>query len=151
MTIAAFEGVAGSGKTVGLMRALAEAQAQNPLREGQRILALTFMHGSRKRLQDRLRSGGVPRGTDLCVTIDSFAQRLTRRWRGLARRLGLADLAPDDFDAQCDAAGRLLEQHQVGAWLASSFPIIIVDEAQDPKTAAASHDLRAIVLDQLRS
>jgi len=131
MTVSAFEGVAGSGKTVSLMNALAEAKARDPLREGQRVLALTFMHGARKRLHERLRAEGGLRSADVCVTIDSFAQRLTRRWRGLARSLGVPELGFDQFDAQCDAAGLLLEQDQVRSWLAASFPIIVVDEAQD--------------------
>jgi hypothetical protein len=131
MTIRAFEGVAGAGKTVNLIAALEAAAAETPLRDGQRVLALTFMHGARKRLHDRLRGARALRGQDTCITIDSFAQRLTRRWRGLCRALGTPLPPAEEFTAHCDLAGRLLEEDQVTAWVAASFPIVIVDEAQD--------------------
>ena len=38
-----------------------------------------------------------------------------------------------EFDRVCEAAGLLLEQPLVGAWVASSFPIVLVDEGQDLK------------------
>ena len=39
----------------------------------------------------------------------------------------------DQYDAQCDAAGALLERPEVRGWIAASFPIVLVDEAQDLK------------------
>ena len=45
MTLFAVEGAAGCGKTFRLMEALGEALGATPLKEGQRVLALTFMHG----------------------------------------------------------------------------------------------------------
>ncbi|UXN76109.1 hypothetical protein N8D56_25770 (plasmid) [Devosia sp. A8/3-2] len=45
--------------------------------------------------------------------------------------LGIALVTDVDFDAVCDAAGLLLEQPQVRAWTAASFPIVLVDEGQD--------------------
>ena len=68
-----------------------------------------------------------------CVTVDSFAWRLLRRWRGLAAVLGVQPLREDQYDAQCDAAGFLLERSEVCGWAAASFPIVLVDEAQDLK------------------
>ena len=79
MTLFAVEGVAGSGKTVRLMEILGEALAVSPLAEGQRVLALTFMHGARRRLNEKLRRVPSLGGRFECVTIDSFAWRLLRR------------------------------------------------------------------------
>ena len=67
------------------------------------------------------------------MTVDSFAWRLLRRWRGLAAALGVQPLREDQYDAQCDAAGFLLERSEVRGWAAASFPIVLVDEAQDLK------------------
>jgi UvrD-like helicase C-terminal domain/AAA domain len=133
MTLLAVEGAAGCGKTVRLIGALKDALAEAPLREGQRVLALTFMHGARRRLQDKLRGVTGVHCRLRCVTVDSFAQRLVGRWRSLATALGAPTLRPDQYDEQCNAAGLLLEQPDVVAWVAASFPIVLVDEAQDLK------------------
>lgn len=131
MSIRAVEGAAGCGKTHRLMGMLAETLAAHPLIEGQRVLALTFMHGARRRLSDRLRSVAGLTGRVECCTIDAFAWRIYRRWRGLAAALGIAPATEGEFDAVCDAAGLLLEQPQVRSWTAASFPIVLVDEGQD--------------------
>ena len=47
VTVQTFSGGAGCGKTFRLMQALSEYLIATPLREGQKVLALTFMHGSR--------------------------------------------------------------------------------------------------------
>ena len=131
MTVRAVEGAAGCGKTHRLMEMLSETLAAHPLIEGQRVLALTFMHGARRRLSDRLRTVAGLIGRVECCTVDAFAWRIYRRWRGLAAALGVAPIAEGEFDAVCDTAGLLLEQQQVRAWTAASFPIVLVDEGQD--------------------
>eukprot|EP00873_Tetraselmis_striata_P030014 jgi/Tetstr1/450278/TSEL_037314.t1 len=113
------------------MGMLAETLAADPLIEGQRVLALTFMHGARRRLSDRLRSVAGLGGRVQCCTVDAFAWRIYRRWRGLAAAIGIAPATEGEFDAVCDAAGLLLEQPQVRSWTAASFPIVLVDEGQD--------------------
>lgn len=133
MTLFAVEGAAGCGKTYRLMQALREALAATPLQEGERVLALTFMHGARRRLNEKLKGVGGLKGRFECATIDSFAWRLLRRWRGLAGVLGIQPLREDQYDAQCDAAGVLLERPEVRGWVGASFPIVLVDEAQDLK------------------
>lgn len=133
MTLFAVEGAAGCGKTYRLIEVLSEALAATPLQEGQRVLALTFMHGARRRLNEKLRSVPELKGRFECVTIDSFAWRLLRRWRGLVAALGIQSLREDEYDAQCDAAGALLERPEVRGWAVASFPIVLVDEAQDLK------------------
>lgn len=151
MTILAVEGGAGCGKTHWLMTMLGERLATHPLADGQRVLALTFMHGSRRRLAERL--GALPdlRGRVECCTIDAFAWRVYHRWRGLAIALDATVTGEREFDAVCDAAGLLLEQPTVCAWVATSFPILLVDESQDLKPQrlrmliALSHAVHALI------
>lgn len=131
MTIRAVEGAAGCGKTYRLMELLEETLVAHPLAEGQRVLALTFMHGARRRLIDRLRVVAGLLGRVDCCTVDGFAWRIYRRWRGLAATLNIPPRVEGQFDAVCDAAGMLLEQNQVRDWTAASFPIVLVDEGQD--------------------
>lgn len=131
MTLAAVEGIAGSGKTFRLMQLLADRLVAAPVLDGQRVLALTYMHGSRRRLVERLAGVGGLNGRVECTTIDGYAWRLVRRWRGLVAALGFPELLEDQFDAVCDLAGALLEQPEVRAWVAQSFPIVVVDEGQD--------------------
>jgi len=125
------EGAAGTGKTYRLMELLAETLDVSPLAGSQKILALTFMHGSRRRLCERLSN---VRGLGLrfdCLTFDGFAYRLQHRWASLAKALSIPLLDEADFDGQCEAAGILLERDEVRAWVATSYPVLVVDEAQD--------------------
>ncbi|AVP98911.1 hypothetical protein C7S18_17760 [Ahniella affigens] len=131
MTVKAFIGGAGCGKTYRLLQSLIAQLEAAPLLEGQKVLALTFMHGSRRRLEERL--GQLPalgRRAE-CATVDSFAWKLVRRWRALAARLGHANIDPNQYNRVCDAAGELLQIQEVRGWVAASFPILLVDEAQD--------------------
>lgn len=133
MRLFAVEGVAGSGKTFRLMEVLGEVLAFSPLADGQRVLALTFMHGARRRLDEKLvRVPGLRRRFE-CTTIDSFAWRLVRRWRSLAAAIGISSFNEGQYDQQCDAAGALLERSEVRGWIAASFPIVLLDEGQDLK------------------
>lgn len=50
----AFEGPAGAGKTHRLMDELGTALQARPLAPHERVLALTFMNGSRRRLDAKL-------------------------------------------------------------------------------------------------
>lgn len=132
MSLRVFEGVAGSGKTTALLRVLGERTAGGALDDGQRVLGLTFMHGSRRRLEGRLRGLAGLRGRFDCVTIDSFAWQLVRRWRSLAvGRWGRACLDEADFDGTCERAAALLDSQGIGAWVTRRYPITLVDELQD--------------------
>lgn len=131
VTVQAFTGGAGCGKTYQLMQSLSAHLEAAPLQDGQKVLALTFMHGSRRRLEERLGQLQILRGRTECSTIDSFAWRLVRRWLSLAVALGYADIESDQYDRVCDAAGALLQIKEVCGWVAASFPILLVDEAQD--------------------
>ncbi len=134
MTVTAFEGPAGTGKTHSLMEQLAGAVERNALASHERVLALTFMHGSRRRLDTRLREIEALSGRFQASTLDSFAWRLCQRWRSLAQSLGHAIPSEGNFDLTCSLAAALLARPAVSAWVCASYPFIVVDEAQDLST-----------------
>lgn len=131
MTVVAFEGPAGSGKTHRLMNELGEIICHKPLSDHQRVIALTFMHGSRRRLDARLRAIAPLNGRFQAATLDSFAWRLTQRWRRLAAYLGYEIPAAGRYEATCRLAALLLEKDSVRQWVAQSYPVVVIDEAQD--------------------
>lgn len=131
MTVLAFEGPAGSGKTHRLMDEVSAVLTQQPLSDHQRVIALTFMHGSRRRLDARLRDVDGLTGRYEATTLDSFAWRLTQRWQRLALHLGQVLPAEDAYGETCALAARLLEREYVRNWVTGSFPLVLVDEAQD--------------------
>lgn len=139
MSAVLFEGGAGTGKTTSLISTLEDELATGPLRDGQSVLALTYMHGSRRRLHDRLAGCSSVRGRFHASTVDSFAWSLCHRWRSLLRAAGISLAGTGaDYEATCSAAATLLENPQVVRWVAGAFPILVVDEAQDldePRTA----------------
>lgn len=125
MPFKGFEGPAGTGKTHELIEAVQAAAAD--LQPHQRILALTFMHGSRRRLDERLSANAVTRGRSHAVTLDSFSGNVLRRWQSAVERVP----NPRNFDEVCAACGGLLERPEVAKWITATFPIIAVDEAQE--------------------
>ena len=134
MTVVAFEGPAGSGKTHSLIEELSESVQRRPLADHERVAALTFMHGSRRRLDARLRDVDPLSGRFAASTLDSFAWRLTQRWQTLARHLGHEMPGEGEYDRTCALAAALLERGIVQAWIAVSYPFVLVDEAQDLST-----------------
>lgn len=133
MTLTAVTGPAGVGKTHTLMIDVADAMSARPLRDGERVLALTFMHGSRRRLDGRLSKLPGLKNRYRCTTVDRFAWELCTRWRGLRESTGRPGLQEHKYDATCDEAGALLESPAVLNWVAQSYPIVVIDEAQDLK------------------
>lgn len=131
MSIRFFSGGAGCGKTYQVMQAIAEHVQAKPLQDGQKVLALTFMHGSRRRLHDRLGQVREVGGRFECIVIDSLAWRVVSRWQALLIEKGGAVPAEGDFEGVCSAAERLLKEPVVGHWLAATYPVFILDEAQD--------------------
>jgi hypothetical protein len=136
MTVHFFEGPAGSGKTYSLVNELRHAVEERPLLEYQKVLGLTVMHGARQRLADRLTSiPGLQSKVD-CLTFDSFAWNIVRRWRSLAMKVfgreAFVDSNPD-YELTCHMAGLLLQYKAVQEWTAQTYPIVVVDEAQDCK------------------
>lgn len=129
MNVYAVEGAAGTGKTHRILNHLAETLADHPLTPGRRVLALTFMHGSRRRLASRLLEvlgKSIPFD---CSTFDSFAYRILVGWSSLARRLAITP--GETYESACAAAGQLLEHVEVQSWVTLTHPIIVIDELQD--------------------
>ena len=131
MNLDFFSGGAGCGKTYQLMAKLADCLDEVPLQDGQKVLALTFMHGSRRRLDERLLSvKPLARRFD-CIVLDSFALRVVTRWRSLLSSLGVVQPGPKEYEKICDAAAVLLAYDFVSEWVARTYPLVILDEAQD--------------------
>ncbi|CAG5074672.1 hypothetical protein DYBT9623_05359 [Dyadobacter sp. CECT 9623] len=131
MNVTAFEGPAGCGKTFTLIQRLEQKIEQVPMSPNQKILALTYMHGSRKRLSTKLSGINSLRGRFDCLTVDSLAAFICRRWGTLQRNLNLGVATDDDYDGQCSNASELLARPDVQAWFRMSYPFVVIDEAQD--------------------
>jgi hypothetical protein len=128
-----FEGPAGSGKTHLLIDEAVAVCRDLFIDPGQKLLALTFMNGSRQRLNARFSAAPQLRSRFVCLTFDSFAGSVTQRRRSLLRALTPERLAEglNEFDRTCMNAARLIECPAVAAWMGASYPLVVVDEAQD--------------------
>lgn len=135
MSLEYFEGSAGSGKTYQLLEALKKALDSRPLLEGQAVLGLTYMHGSRRRMHNRLAQISGLQGRYLACTIDSLARRVVCRWRTIARHINpQLDLTSSvDFNSICHAAALITQKATVSSWLQVRYPVVLVDELQDCK------------------
>jgi AAA domain len=132
MTFDFFEGAAGTGKTHNLVGRAGEIVQGGTLGEGHKLLALTFMNGSRRRLDARLGENVAFRRRFDCQTFDVFARTLTARRRSLITPAMKTQAdALSEFDGPCALAAALLEREPVRQWVARSFPLVLVDEAQD--------------------
>jgi hypothetical protein len=131
MRIRFFSGGAGCGKTYQVMHTLSARVEQLPLAEGEKILALTYMHGSRRRLHERLLDTKHVANKFECFVIDSMAWRIVCRWRSLLTSMGIAFPDVGEFDRICEGAALLLANIAVAKWVAATFPVMILDEAQD--------------------
>lgn len=132
MTFDFFEGAAGTGKTHNLVGRTGELVRDLALGDGLKILALTFMNGARRRLDTRLGENPAFRGLFECQTFDVFARMLASRRRSLITPAMQEQAAVlDEFDGPCCLAASLLELAPVSQWVARSFPLVLVDEAQD--------------------
>jgi hypothetical protein len=131
MTVWAVNGAAGFGKTYRLLQRTGEELQASPLETGQQVLALTFMHGARQRLEQKLRGMPDLRGKYQCLTVDGFARSLRWRWRSLAKALGQPGTDAVTFDDQCALAAALVQRPVVGSWLAMGYPCVLLDEGQD--------------------
>lgn len=92
------------------------------------------MNGARRRLEARLGQSALFRRRFQCQTFDVFARTVaTRRKSLLSGNLAATVKAAllGEFDGPCFLAGKLLEMPSVQQWVAASFPLVLVDEAQD--------------------
>ena len=134
MTLRFFEGAAGTGKTHNIIEEARSLVAQEILGEYSRILALTFMNGARRRLLFRLSQHSEFRRRYECQTFDVFARRVVARRKSILRNKDELRARADplgEFDRPCCLASGLLQDEGVNQWVAASYPLILVDEAQD--------------------
>ncbi len=126
----AFIGAAGTGKTYRLMSEVEAWLSSNTLAEGQCVLALTRMHGARRRLVERLRSTSA-RQNFRCMTLDQFAWMIACRWRSLGAVKASHSVESLDYDATAHSAAVALRLDMVRGWISARYPLIVVDEFQD--------------------
>jgi hypothetical protein len=132
MTFDFFEGAAGTGKTYSLVERAGQLVQSGILEDGHRLLALTFMNGARRRLDARFGANPSFSGRFDCQTFDVFARALSARRRSLiVPTLQEQAATLNVFDGPCYVAAALLEMPAVRHWVARSFPLVVVDEAQD--------------------
>ncbi|MXS78943.1 hypothetical protein ABF87_13455 [Nitrosomonas sp. JL21] len=134
MTSQFFEGPAGTGKTWNLMRSLEGLVMSQPLQKHQKVLAVTFMHGSRSRLHGALSELPRLRRRFDCMTFDALAGHIASRWRDLLDVTGADTAIPEtenEYDKTCYEAALLLGIATVQNWVKGTYPIVLVDEAQD--------------------
>ena len=99
---------------------------------GAQALALTFMNGARRRLDARLGENPVFRRRFDCQTFDVFARTLATRRRSLITpEMEAQAAALNEFDGPCALSATLLQYQAVQQWIARTFPLVLVDEAQD--------------------
>jgi len=132
MTFDFFEGPAGSGKTFSMVAHARQLIENDALGEGQHMLALTFMNGARRRLTSSLNAEASFRRKFDCLTFDSFAQSLAKR-RSAKLTDGMRQQAEGlgQFHGPCFLASELLKDAEVRRWVARTYPMVLVDEAQD--------------------
>jgi superfamily I DNA/RNA helicase len=136
-------GQAGTGKTTWLIEKVKD-QAPGMLSfEHQSLLAITRMHGARRRVEMKLRESS-PGIRCSVATIDGFALSILNRWRtalGWSKPIqsvsAEADFAEGTFAIKADfgrvlaAATHLLEYSTVRRIIGASYPLIVIDEFQD--------------------
>ncbi len=141
-----FIGQAGTGKTTQIIAKLEELSAKTNWSDNNAVLALTFMHGSRRRLSLKLKIL-TKQGIHVdCQTIDSFCFYLVQRYKrylGINKPINISDsVGNNDFiDKGSEIfsgigsiqtlAIKLLSFKTVQESINISYPIVIVDEFQD--------------------
>lgn len=141
--ITAVTGQAGTGKTTWLMQKAVELAPQFLLAEHDSMLAITRMHGSRRRLVAKL-GESCPSLPCTVTTIDGFALTIANRWRtalGYARPIQPVSDEVDfsdtllgteaGFSQIAKAATQLLASATVRAVVRETFPLVMIDEFQD--------------------
>jgi len=142
--VVVYTGQAGTGKTTSLMSYLSEEIPKREWQKFETILALTFMHGSRKRLESKLLF--IKKDFKLraaCSTIDSFALTLINRFRpylGISKPISVnfdSTNTENLFEIQLSLesihkyANELFAFESVRKFVANTYPFIIIDEFQD--------------------
>jgi hypothetical protein len=122
-----FVGAAGTGKTYCLMSEVDAWLSSHEPTDGQCVLALSRMHGSRRRLVERLKSTSA-RQRFRCMTLDHFAWIVASRWRSLG---GKSSAKTIDYELTSKLATVALQNVVVSGWIRARYPLIVIDELQD--------------------
>jgi len=144
VNVIVYTGQAGTGKTYSLIAYLVEAIPKREWLNFETILALTFMHGSRKRLESKLKFIGIDfKIKTACSTIDSFAVSIVNRFRsyleiGKLIKVNTENIVIENrYELQLplniiqEYAVKLLQYDSVRNFVSNSYPYIIIDEFQD--------------------
>jgi len=140
--VVVFTGQAGTGKTYSLMQLLSEIIPHREWLKFETILALTFMHGSRRRLESNLKF--VKKDFKVryeCSTIDSFALTILNRFRsylGIFKAIRPNEIISENA-FECfmnrelirEKVTYLLQLDSVRKFIENSYPYIVIDEFQD--------------------
>jgi superfamily I DNA/RNA helicase len=142
--VVVYTGQAGTGKTYSLIQLLTQILPQREWLKYEAVLALTFMHGSRKRLESNLQF--VKNDFKVkceCSTIDSFALSVVNRFRSylnLNKPISVSFNGSDfesEFEIQLTLDSihkstiNLFKYESVKAFISNTYPYIIIDEFQD--------------------
>lgn len=140
--VVVFTGQAGTGKTYSLMEILSKIIPQREWLKFETILALTYMHGSRKRLESNLKFVKTNFKVRYeCSTIDSFALTILNRFRSHYNILKA--IRPNEVVSETkfecfmnlemirEKTVKLLQFESVRKFISNSYPYIIIDEFQD--------------------
>lgn len=140
--VVVFTGQAGTGKTYSLMEIISKIIPEREWLKFETILALTFMHGSRKRLESNLKFVKTNFKVRYeCSTIDSFALTIVNRFRSYLNIFKI--IRPNETVSEnafeCfmnremirEKIVHLLQLDSVRKFISNSYPYIIIDEFQD--------------------
>lgn len=139
-------GQAGTGKTTKIIEDLNDLVKPEEWAKTSSILAITYMHGSRRRLENKL-SPFVKKGVRVnCMTIDAFCLHIVQRYKsylGIKSQIIVSDNVDENTKLEeekklicgihtiCQIATELLDFKIVKEVMKFSYPIIVVDEFQD--------------------
>jgi hypothetical protein len=140
--VVVYTGQAGTGKTYSLMQLLSQLLPQREWVKCETVLALTFMHGSRKRLESNLKFIKADFKVQYeCSTIDSFALTIMNRFRsylGISKAIRSNEVISENAfecfinrDTIREKAAYLLQFDSVRKFIENSYPYIVIDEFQD--------------------
>ncbi len=141
--IVAVVGQAGTGKTTWLMEQANELAPRFLTADHRQLLAITRMHGSRRRLRLKL-IDSCPKIPCSITTIDGFALSLLNRWRrslGYSKPIqpveGETSFSDTIFGTEAGfshilaASTKLLKSKTVRDVIRESYPMVMIDEFQD--------------------
>jgi superfamily I DNA/RNA helicase len=141
-----FTGQAGTGKTTRLIDRLRSTIIETEFQDYQSVLAITFMHGSRRRLNSKLQFlKSEFKLRYVCTTIDSFLVSLLNKFRSylfIQKIISVniennKTIEPNEFEILLpllviqEKVIQLLQIQTVKDYLNNSYPVIVIDEFQD--------------------